>query len=149
MNNFLMKKGYSQNIIKETVFKLENEGYLNDLVFAKSFVTNKIITTSNGPLRITKYLLQHGISKKIINLALEEYSDELQMKKIKNHVNRMIKSNKSMSNIYLKRRIYVFLNNEGFKQNLIEDAINDMELKDDSDIARKEYDKLYKKLSRK
>lgn len=149
IKDHLKKKEYSEDIILETVSKLENQGYLNDLGFAKSFLTNKLITTSNGPLKIRRELLQHELSNEDINIVLEDYTDEIQIEKIKKQVNRIIKSNRNKGNVYLKRKLYTELNNEGFKPSLIENELNNLELEDDSDLAKKEYDKLYKKLSRK
>ena len=124
IKDYLRKKEYSEDIILETISKLESQGYLNDLGFAKSFLTNKLITTSNGPLKIRRELLQHELSNEDINIVLEEYTDEIQIEKIKKQVNRIVKSNRNKGNVYL-------------------------ELEDDINLAKKEYDKLYKKLSRK
>lgn len=149
IKDYLKKKDYDEDIILQTISKLENQGYLNDLGFGKSFLTNKLITTSNGPLKIRRELLQHELTDEDINIILEDYTDEMQLEKIRKQVNRIIKSNRNKGNVYLKRKLYTELNNEGFKSNLIEDELNKIELEDDSDLAKKEYDKLYKKLSKK
>lgn len=149
IKDYLKKKDYDENTISETISKLESQGYLNDLNFAKMFLTNKLITTSNGPLKIRRELLQHELSNEDINIVLEDYTNEIQIEKIRKQVNRIIKSNRNKGNIYLKRKLYNELNNEGFKPSLIETELNNIELDDDSDLAKKEYDKLYKKLSRK
>lgn len=149
IKDYLKKKDYNENIIYETITKLENQEYLNDLSFAKSFLTNKLITTSNGPLKIRRELLKHELSSEDINTVLENYTDEIQIEKIRKQINRIIKSNRTKGNMYLKRKLYNELNNEGFKPSLIEEELNKVELDDDSDLAKKEYDKLYKKLSRK
>ena len=49
----------------------------------------------------------------------------------------------------MQRKILIDLNNEGFKKNLIQQEISKIDFADDKDLAKKEYDKLYKKLSRK
>lgn len=149
IKDYLKKKDYDENTIYETISKLESQGYLNDLNFAKMFLTNKLITTSNGPLKIRRELLQHELSNEDINIVLEDYTDEIQIDKIRKQISRIIKSNRNKGNIYLKRKLYNELNNEGFKPSLIETELNNIELDDDSDLAKKEYDKLYKKLSRK
>lgn len=149
IKDYLKKKEYDEDIINETISTLESQGYLNDLGFAKSFLTNKLITTSNGPLKIKRELLQHELSNEDINIVLEDYTDEMQIEKIRKHVNRIVKSNRNKGNVYLKRKLHNELNSEGFKLSLIENELNNLELEDDSNLAKKEYDKLYKKLSRK
>lgn len=145
----LIKKGFDIEIITGTIAKLEKQGYLNDLNFGKMFLNNKLITTNNGPLKIKRDLQQHNLSDETINIVLEEYTDDIQLEKIEKHINRMVKSNRNKGNVYLKRKIYSDLNKEGFNSTLIEQSLNNLDLADDSDKAKVEYDKLYKKLSTK
>lgn len=149
INDYLLKKGFDVEVISDTMAKLEKQGYINDLSFGRMFLNNKLITTSNGPLKIRKELQQHNLNNDDINLILEDYTSDIQIEKINKQINRIIKSNKNKGNVYIKRKINMELNNEGFDSSLIESALNKLELDDDEDKAKKEYDKLYKKLSRK
>lgn len=149
IKDYLKKKDYNDDVINYVIAILEKQGYLNDLAFAKSFLNNKLITTNNGPYTIRRDLLKHEISISDIDLVLEEYTDDIQLEKIKKHINRIIKSNRNKSNIVLQRKTLIDLNNEGFKKNLIQQEISKIDFADDKDLAKKEYDKLYKKLSRK
>lgn len=149
INDYLIKKGFDNLVIVDVITKLEKQGYLNDLAFGRMFLNNKLITTSNGPLKIRRDLVSHNLSSEDIDTILKEYTDDIQIEKINKHINRIVKSNRNKGNVYLKRKIYTELNNEGFSGSLIEQEINNIELVDDSDLAKKEYDKLYKKLSKK
>ena len=149
INDYLLKKGFSNDIIRDIISKLETQGYLNDLAFGRMFLNNKLITTTNGPLKVRKELQQHNLNSEDINTILEEYTDDIQLEKINKQINRIIKSNRNKGNVYIKRKIYNDLNNEGFNSSLIEEELNHLELEDDTDLAKKEYDKLYKKLSKK
>ncbi len=149
IKQFLQKKNYSVDIINQTISKLEQHGYLNDMNFAKSFLTNKLITTSAGPMKIRKELKEHELSKEDIDKVLKDYTEDIQLEKIKKHISRVIKSNRNKGNVYLKRKIYIDLNNEGFSPKLIETELSNLILEDDQDLAKKEYEKLYKKLSKK
>ena len=64
-------------------------------------------------------------------------------------ITRIIKSNRNKGNSFLKRKIVNELNTEGFSSSLIENEVAKIEFKSDEDIAKKEYEKLHKKLSRK
>lgn len=149
INDNLVKKGFDSEVIIDTVKKLERQGYINDLSFGRMFLNNKLITTSNGPLKIRKELQQHNLSNEDINSILEDYTEAIQKEKIDKQINRIVKSNHNKGNVYIKRKISMDLNNEGFNSYLIEQEINNLELVDDSDKAKQEYDKLYKKLSKK
>lgn len=149
INEYLLKKGFDIKLVEDTIMKLEKQGYINDLAFGKMFLNNKIITTANGPLKIRKELQQHNLNNEDIDLILQDYTDDIELEKIRKQINRIVKANRNKSNIYLKKKIYTELNNEGFNLSIIENELNNLELEDDTDNAKKEYEKLYKKLSRK
>lgn len=145
----LVKEEYPLDYINESIEKLEKQGYINDSVYARSFLNNKLITTSNGPYKIKQEMLKKGIDESIINNTLEDYKDEIQTEKIDKIVTRMIKSNRNKGNNLLKKKINMELINQGFSKELIKESIESHEFGDDSDIAKREYEKLYKKLSNK
>lgn len=145
----LIKDNYDIKIIIKIVKKLEKQGYINDLLFSKSFLNNKLITTNNGPYKIRKDLHDKGISDDIINEVMNEYVDDIQQEKIKKIINTMLKSNRNKGNNVLKNKISYHLITQGFDKKIIEDLISNTIFPDDSMIAKKEYDKLYNKFSSK
>ena len=149
INDNLVKKGFDSEVIIDTIKKLERQGYINDVSFGRMYLNNKLITTSNGPLKIRKELQQHNLSDEDINNILEDYTEDIQIEKINKQINRIVKSNHNKGNVYIKRKINMDLNNEGFSSSLVESAINSLELDDDENRAKIEYKKLYKKLSKK
>ena len=149
LKEFLIKKEYPTDCIDDILKKLEKQGYINDLFYAKSFLNNKLITTSNGPRKIRLELQKKGIRQDIIDDVLEEYSDDIQLEKINKIANRIVKSNRNKSNKALKIKLNNDLGLEGFSKKLIEQAINDLKFASEDEIAKKEYEKLRKRLSRK
>ena len=142
----LKKKEYSADLIENCIEKLSKQGYLNDDVFAKAFINSQMVSTYNGPNKIRNALINRGIDTNIIENNISVFSEEEQMVKIQKLVYRFLKSNKSRGGIILKRKITSDLINYGFDINLIDVVISNVDFKVDSDIARREYDKLYKKL---
>ena len=145
----MIKKEYPQEFVEKAITKLEQQGYINDEIYSKSFLNNKLITTSNGPYKIKQEMFKKGIDKDIIEKTLEEYTSDIQKEKINKIVTRMIKANRNKGNILLKKKIYINLINDGFEKGIINDILEKQEFKSDEDIAKKEYEKLYKKLSKK
>ncbi len=143
----LSREEYPIDYIDLAIDKLKEQGYLNDSIYAKSFLNNKLITTSHGPYKIKQEMLKKGIKESIISEVLNDYTEDIQEEKIKKIITRMIKSNRNKGNNLLKRKMNIELINEGFSKELINNAINNCEFNDDKDIAKKEYEKLYKKLS--
>ena len=147
--DYLKKKEYPSEFIEEAILKLESQGYINDLVYARSFFNNKIITTSHGPLIIKKELQDKGVALEIICEVLDDYTDDIQKDKINKRINRIITSSRGKSNKAIMLKIRNDLYKEGFSQNLINAQLQNVQLEDDSDVYKKQYDKLYKRYSKK
>lgn len=145
----LKKDNFSQEMIDRATEKLESQGYINDRFFATSFLNNKLLTSSSGPYKIRKELEKKGIKNEIINDVLLDYTKEIQEEKISKIINKAIKSNRNKSNVMLRRKIQNDLIFQGFDKTLIDVLISKTEFPNDNNIAKKEYEKLYNKLSKK
>lgn len=149
IQDYLKRMEYSSTNIENAIIILEKQGYINDLNFAKAFLNNRLITTSNGPYKIKSDLKEKGISPEIIDEVLMEYTESIQREKISKQITKMTKANRTRGNRLLKSKIYNELLREGFQPQLINELVGGIILEDDSAILQKEYDKLYKRLSRK
>lgn len=149
LKEFLRKKEYPIDLIDKAIDKLLGQGYLNDRSFARSYINNQIITTSKGPLKIEKELLEKKIDGNIIKEEMEAFDEDSQLEKINKIINRGLKSNRTRGGVVLKQKIYNDLKVLGYDGYLINRVIDDYSFENDSNIAKKEYDKLYRRLSRK
>lgn len=150
LRNWLLNKDYPGNLIDKAIEKLTKQGYLNDRMYAKSFINSQIITSSNGPLKIERELLDKKIDYKIISEELEVFTEEEQINKMDKIICRMIKSNHTRGGMVLKQKIFNDLKNYGYEVSIINRIIDDYDFNNgEDDIAKKEYDKLYTKYSRK
>lgn len=145
----LLKKEYPLEMVEKAIDKLLNQGYLNDRSFVKSFINNKIITTNNGPYKIRRELGEHRVDSSIIEDELVVFDEETQLEKIRKVANRLYNSNRNRGGSVLKKKIVNDLVNLGYDTLTISKVINEFDFTNDKDIAKKEYEKLYKKLSRK
>lgn len=130
-----------KNIIK----RLKEIGLINDLNYTKAFISDRINLSLDGPYKIKKYLLEHNISSEIIDEELNKINKEIINCKIEKLINKKIKNSKYTGYI-LKQKITNDLINLGYnKSDIVEiyDTIN----VDNGSLLKKEYDKLYKKLS--
>ena len=82
LSELLKKKEYPEEYIDTAINKLIKQGYLNDRVFAKSYINNQMLTTNKGPLRIGRDLLDKKIDINIINEEIEIFSEDEQKVKI-------------------------------------------------------------------
>lgn len=146
---FLLKKEYPNDLVDKAVDKLLKQGYLNDRSYTKGFIHNRIITSSYGPFRIEKELLDKKIDSNIIKEEMEVFTKEEQDEKIRKIIDKGIKTNHNRGGVVLKNKIYNDLKNLGYDISSINSIISTYSFQNNEEIARKEYDKLYRKYSRK
>lgn len=145
----LLKKEYPIELVDKACSKLIEQGYLDDRSFAKSYINNQIITTNNGPNKIKRELIKHKVSLDIICDELGVFDEDTQLEKIRKVATRLFKSNKSRGGAVLRNKIVNDLVNLGYEANLVYKVVDEFDYSNDRNIAAKEYDKLYKRLSRK
>ncbi len=149
LRDFLLKKEYPVELIDKAIDKLLEQGYLNDESFAKSYINNQIVTSSKGPLKISNDLLCKGVSQTIVNKEIGIFTENLQIDKINKIIKISLKSNRTRGGSVLKNKIINDLVNAGYDLAIINKVICDYEFGNNDDIAKREYEKLYRKYSRK
>lgn len=149
LRDYLIRKEYPYDLVNNAVEKLLKQGYLNDELFAKSYINNQMVTSSRGPIKISNDLFSKGISQSIVNKEIEVFTEEIQFEKINKIIKISLKSNRTRGGIVLKNKIINDLVNSGYDVSIINKVISDFEFDNNDDIAKKEYDKLYRKYSRK
>lgn len=127
---------------------LKQINLLNDSIFAKSFVNDHFYLTKEGPYKIYDELLKHEIDEAIIKSSLEIITEEQIKEKVTKYIEKKVLANNKFSNKILKGKVLNELYNLGYDKELILNILNNYNI-DDSNIVKKEYDKLYKKYSKK
>lgn len=145
----LSKKGVNKDIIDVVVTDLKKDNYVNDEMYAEMFIHDKINLSMDGPYKVKKELENAGIRSSIINDKIDIYTKNIQVEKINKIIDKQLKTNHNKSNYMLKNKILNYLNNNGYESSLSISIFDSKNLTSDKDIAKKEYDKLYKKLSSK
>ena len=145
----LKEKKYNKTSIEFAIKTLEKQGYLNDKNYAKSYVHNAIITSNKGPKKIEQELIKKGVTSLDYNEALEEFTNVLEKEKIEKLISKKIKSNHNKSAKILKQKIELDLINNGFSKDIIKEVLNSLNIEENDDIMKKEYQKYYNKLSKK
>ena len=149
IRKLLTDKKYSKESINFAITTLEKQGYINDKNYSKSYIHNSIITTNKGPKKIEEELIKKGVVFDDYNEALEEYNTSLEKEKIEKLISKKIKSNHNKSAKVLKQKLQIDLINNGFSKDIIKEELNSTSIEENTDIAKKEYEKYYKKLSKK
>ena len=124
---------------------LKRTNLLNDQVFASSYVNDHFYLAKDGPYKIHNDLLKHDIPETIINECLAKIPKEDILNKIKKLISKRV--NKTSLKIF-KQKMMGELLLLGFNQDMITECLNEVTSNDD-ETFKKEYDKVYKHLSKK
>ena len=108
----------------DIIDKLTKNNLINDEVFTKAFIKDKINFTSYGPYRIRQELNKYNIDNEIIDKYIKDIDEEILVGKIDKQINKMIKSNRKYSSNILKSKIYNNLYNNGFDKDMIINILN-------------------------
>ncbi len=144
-----LDKDYSKEIILETIDKLKRMGYLNKELYLKSYISDQINMTLNGPNKIKKDLVSLGYEEDEFRESIEAIDDDIWLSKVEKIVNKKIRSNRNLGSNKLKEKLVYDLSNIGYYKWMIEEVIHSTDFSSDTNILEKEYNKLYTKLSRK
>lgn len=72
----LREKGFAPKIVKQTIARLKELGYINDEEFTRLFIETRKIGRPKGRFVIQRDLKQKGISEDIIKKSLEKFYSE-------------------------------------------------------------------------
>ena len=112
MISFMKRKNVSDELITEVIAKLTKNKLLDDDLYVKAFISDKLKFTTMGPNRIANELTKQGIDQEIINKYLYDIDKNIIDEKINKQITKIIKSTKNKT--YLKNKIYTNLTNLGY-----------------------------------
>ena len=147
IRTYLKSKGISNENIDSVIEILKKQGYLNDEVYITSYINDRIYLSSDGPLKIKKYLTDMNLDSNLVDEKLLIFTEELEKERISKLIKRLEKNNKK-GEYNFKLKVKTYLTNLGYHTEYINYLLNNYKI-DDTDLRQKEYDKLYKKYSKK
>ena len=124
---YLKNKKYSEEVIESTINRLLKNNILNDEVFTKAFINDKLNFTTMGPYKIELELKKHNIDANIINTYINNIDENILYEKINKLITKFMKTNKKHKGFVLKNKIYNNLLNLGYKSSMILEILNNYE----------------------
>ncbi len=109
-------------VIKTVIRKLQKQGLINDLEFARWWTTQHL---SRGWSRrqLWQELKRKGINKEVISQVLANYQEEQSLRSL---LRKKWKQWHNMTNAEKKRKIWLWGRNRGFNSETIEEVIDDV-----------------------
>lgn len=144
-----LEKDYDKKIVSKTIEKLENDGYLNDLLFTSAYINSELNLTLNGPFKVKNELIKLGIEECFIEEELNKIEEIIWLERIDKIINKKVKANHNNSLKKLQDKISYDLGNMGYSKELVNSVFLEKEIKVDANLIFKEGSKIFNKLSRK
>lgn len=142
---YLNKNKVEENDKNKIIKDLTNAGLLNDEMFAKAFISDKIYLSNDGRLKIKKELLEHNINEDIIDKYLYSYEESIFEEKLSKLMTKKIKTSK-YNGYLLKQKLFYEFNNLGYENDIITKVYNSIDINSNIDEY---FEKYYKSLSKK
>ena len=132
--------------IDKIVTTLKSIGLINDKVFAKAYVNDKINLTLDGPDKIAKNLEKYKINEYIIEEVVNSIPREIIDEHLEKIINKKLKTNTKYSEYVFKQKLIVYLINLGYNRLDINQHLSNIKINNNFE---KEMEKTYKNLSKK
>lgn len=139
---------YPKDIVDKVIGKLMKMGYLDESKYIQAFINDQITLGNKGPTYIIKELEKLGLDNSLILEEINKIDEDIWIEKVKKIIEKRKKGNKLSKKMFvLKTKAY--LNNLGYYKKTIDEVINCIEINEDNDVIKNEYEKVKRKLSRK
>ena len=148
IEEYMIKQDISIEDQNKILEKLEKNNLLNDSLFIKSFISDKVHLSNAGPNKIKNELLKYKMEESEIEEILQEYDDKIFEEKIEKLIQKKMACNKTKSIFAMKQKLLNYLINLGYDYDSIIQKLDHMK-GDNNLIIKKEYDRLFHKLCKK
>lgn len=122
LDKYLCKKGFSGEIIQETISRCKELGYLNDLDYSAHYIKTRLAKKSIGPNLLRRELSLRGISRENIKKAIKiTGTGKADIDTVYSVALKKYNSIKDKKNV--KSRLFFFLQQRGFDSDIAARAI--------------------------
>ncbi len=119
----LKQKGFSEELSKETVNFLKDKEFIDDRVFARSWVASRL-KRPFGFRKIKQELIQKGLDKEIIENSLSQVKEHYNESQIVSQLAQQRFSKlKGIEPLKAKARVYAYLIRRGFAPDVVSEII--------------------------
>ena len=133
---------------KEILNKLIGLNLINDRLYCRAFINDKINISKYGVIKVNKQLQEKGIDYKIIEEELLNIDYNIVNSNLESKIKRKINNNTKYTNFELKQRLIIQFTKEGYSKEKILEYINKY-ISNDGEILKVQFDKLYYKYKNK
>jgi regulatory protein len=114
------------NQVNNILERLQNDKFVDELRYSKSFVRDKFRFNEWGKIRLTHALHQKKINEKIIRAALAEIDETTYMSLVIKLLRKKIKTLKDKDINVIKAKLIKFVQSKGFEFDVIQKALHEV-----------------------
>lgn len=140
---YLINKGFDENLINQTIERLESMGLLNSKSYIMAFINDKINLSNDGPYKIKKSLLDLEFDENEIDDYLYKIDSSIWKEKLEKIVNKKKNIMKSKSYFMFINKMKNDLYNLGYDKDMIEGELSKINY--ESNAIEKDFEKAKKK----
>lgn len=116
----MKQRGHRNFIIAQVIEELKNQNLLDDRIFAKLWIGDRIALKPSGKNLLIKELKSKGVSEEVIEWAFGEFEGTYDEYEIASALaRRKIRSFRGLEEEKAKKRLLDFLSRRGFSYNII------------------------------
>jgi regulatory protein len=119
----LRGKRFDDAVIDAAIDKLRAQRYVDDGAFARYWVEQRDTHRPRGERALVSELMQKGLSREVIELALGEREPDADVKRARELIKRPITRWMTLSDVDRKRKIHQYLAQRGFSYEVIDEVI--------------------------
>lgn len=129
---------------EELINKLKSSNLINDELYAKAYIHDRISFSNDGINKIKKELVNQEIDEDIIENELNKIDRKDQKEKLEKLIIKKLNTNTKYSNKIMKQKITNYFINLGYDKEEINEILNREQI-DNNEIIKREYNKLINK----
>ena len=112
------------NVQQQIIDKLMQQGYLNDRIYAESYVRNQSSIQLKSPRNIEQDLIKKGLSQTEILHALDAYSQEEQVMNASELAKKFIRRQKRLTPKLIQTKLQQYLYTKGYERDIIQHVVD-------------------------
>lgn len=140
---YLKNKGFEDNLINQTINKLESLGLLNSNSYISAFINDKVNLSNDGPYKIKQALLDLDFNENDIDNYLNKIDNSIWEDKLIKIINKKKNIMKSKSYYMFINKMKNYLYNLGYSKEMIDEKLSNINY--ESNALNKDFDKCVKK----
>jgi regulatory protein len=123
LTDYLTRKGCESQESEAALERLEGLGLVDDLRFAQAWIADRMAVRPRSRMRLSQELAAKGVSRDIVDIALQELEPEREVSTLKDLIIR-----KQRSGGYSDpKKLIGYLQRQGYRWDLIKEALQEIE----------------------